>query len=75
MHITARKKGSKMRKIIIGIPGCGKCKMLKELCPQAEYIEVKPQDILFAARELKLTSMPFAVITGDVEELAKQLKD
>lgn len=49
--------------------------MLKELCPQAEYIEVKPQDILFAARELKLTSMPFAVITGDVEELAKQLKD
>lgn len=62
-----------MRKIIVGIDNCPRCKMLKELCPQAEYIEVKPQDILLAARELKLTSMPFVVMTGEVDELKEVL--
>lgn len=63
-----------MRKIIIGTNGCSKCKMLKELCPQAEYIEVRPQDLLLAARELKLTSVPFVVLVGNVDELSESLK-
>lgn len=64
-----------MRTVIVGIPGCSKCKRLKELNPDAEYVEANPQAIVPLARELKFAEMPFVVITGDVEELDKQLKD
>ena len=63
-----------MRKIIVGINGCNKCKMLKELNPDAEYVEANPQAIIPLARELKFAEMPFVVITGSVEELDGSLK-
>lgn len=63
-----------MRKIIVGINGCGKCKRLKELNPDAEYVEANPQAIIPLARELQFAEMPFVVIAGSVEELDGSLK-
>lgn len=62
-----------MRKIIIGMQGCSKCKMLKDSSPDAEYTEVQPAEILALARTLDIKSMPFVVIVGDTNELQKVL--
>lgn len=62
-----------MRKVIVGIPGCSKCKRLKDSNPDAEYIETKPETILPLARELKFSEMPFIVCTGNPEELSEIL--
>lgn len=61
-----------MRKIILGVANCAKCKRLKELNPDAEYIEANPQSIIPLARELKFAEMPFVVVAGTVEELAEK---
>lgn len=63
-----------MRKIIIGMAGCQKCKMLKEKRPDMEYIEIDPSIIVPLARELKFSEMPFVVTTGSVEELDETTK-
>lgn len=63
-----------MRKIIVGMDGCPKCKRLAESNPDAEYVEVNPQAILPLARELQFAEMPFVVLTGSVEELDGGLK-
>lgn len=63
-----------MRKIIVGINGCAKCKRLKELNPDAEYIEANPQAIIPLARELKFAEMPCVVLTGSVDELNENIK-
>lgn len=62
-----------MRKIIIGMQGCSKCKMLKDSSPDAEYIEVQPAEILSLARTLGIKSMPFVVCVGEPNELEKVL--
>lgn len=62
-----------MRKIIIGITGCQKCKMLKEKHPEAEYMELDPSVIVPLARELKFAEMPFVVMLGSVDELGDNL--
>ena len=54
--------------------GCHKCKTLKEQNPDAEYVEVQPNDILPLARAVNIQSMPFLVIVGEPQELDKQLK-
>lgn len=69
-----KKRNKIMRKIIVGIPGCSKCKRLKELNPDAEYVEVNPQAIIPLARELQFAEMPFVVLTGSVDELAEEIK-
>ena len=63
-----------MRKVIIGMNGCMKCKTLKDQNPDAEYVEVQPNDILPLARAVNIQSMPFLVIVGEPQELDKQLK-
>lgn len=63
-----------MRKIIVGMNGCNKCKMLKEKNPDSEYVEADPQAIIPLARELQFAEMPFVVLTGSVEELDGELK-
>ena len=63
-----------MRTVIVGIPGCSKCKRLKELNPDAEYVEANPQAIIPLARELQFAEMPFVVLTGSVDELAEEIK-
>lgn len=63
-----------MRKIIVGINGCAKCKRLAELNPDAEYIEADPQAILPLARELQFAEMPFVCFIGDISDLNKILK-
>lgn len=63
-----------MRKIIVGINGCAKCKRLKELNPDAEYVEASQQAIIPLARELQFAEMPFVVITGSVDELNETIK-
>lgn len=61
-----------MRTIIVGMAGCAKCKRLKELRPDAEYIEANPQSIIPLARELNFAEMPFIVLTGSVDELSEK---
>jgi hypothetical protein len=62
---------NKMRKIIIGIPNCQKCKMLMAQCPDAEHIELQPAELLQFARATGIQSMPFVVITEPTAEVLK----
>lgn len=63
-----------MRKIIISIPNCQKCKMLKEQNPDAESVELQPDQLLQFARAVGIQSMPFVVVVGEVQELDGVLK-
>lgn len=63
-----------MRKIIISIPNCQKCKMLKEQNPEAESVELQPAELLQFARAVNIQSMPFVVVVGEVQDLDKVLK-
>ena len=63
-----------MRKIIIAMENCSKCKMLKEQNPDAESVELQPDQLLQFARAVGIQSMPFVVIVGDVNELDGVLK-
>lgn len=66
-----------MRKIIIGMENCPKCKMLKEQNPNAEYIEIKGEDMLTLlafARMVDIKSMPFVLVVGETNELDGALK-
>lgn len=66
-----------MRKIIIGMENCPKCKTLKEQNPNAEYIEIKGEDMLTLlafARMVDIKSMPFVVVVGEMNELDGALK-
>ena len=53
---------------------CSKCKMLKEQNPDAESVELQPDQLLQFARAVGIQSMPFVVIVGDVNELDGVLK-
>lgn len=63
-----------MRKIILSMPGCSRCKSLAARCPDAEVVELPMDKLLTFARELNITSLPIVVMTGEVEELANILK-
>ena len=63
-----------MRKVIIGMEGCQKCKMLKQACPDVELVELSPLDILNFARAVDIKSIPFIVVIGDQDELQKVLE-
>ena len=63
-----------MRKIIIGMPFCSKCKALKEMHPEAESVELQPDELLQFARAVGIQSMPFVVCVGEVNELDGVLK-
>ena len=60
-----------MRKVIISMPNCQKCEMLKAQCPDAEVVVAQPNDLLAFAR---IQSMPFVVYVGEPHELAEMLK-
>lgn len=63
-----------MEKIIISMPVCSKCNMLKNQCPDTKAVEV-PQDVLLAfARAVGIVSMPFVIVTGDPQQLEKEIK-
>ena len=63
-----------MHKIIISMKDCSKCKMLKEQNPDAESVELQPDELLQFARAVGIQSMPFVVCVGDVSELDGVLK-
>ena len=63
-----------MRKIILSQPGCIKCKSLAASCPDAEVVELDQALLLSLARAVNITSLPIVVLTGDVEDLAQQIK-
>ena len=65
---------TKMRKIIIGIPNCQKCQMLKLQNPDAESVELQPDQLLQFARAVGIQSMPFVCIVGEINELDGVLK-
>ena len=63
-----------MRKIIISMDGCSKCKTLKDQHPETESVTV-PQDALLSfARAVGIQSMPFVVVLGEPNELSEVLK-
>ena len=62
-----------MRKIILSQEGCSKCKTLAAQCPDAEVIKAEPSELLQFARLVGIQSMPFVVVTGEPQELAKIL--
>ena len=53
---------------------CSKCKTLKEMHPEAESVELHPDELLQFARAVGIQSMPFLVCVGDVSELDGVLK-
>ena len=56
------------------MPGCSKCAMLKDQCKDTKCVEV-PQDTLLAfARVVGIKSMPFVIVTGEPQELEKEIK-
>ena len=63
-----------MRKIIISMENCSKCKTLAEQCPDAEVVKAEPSELLQFARLVGIQSMPFVVVTGEPQELLKTLK-
>lgn len=60
-----------MRKIIVSMPDCQKCKMLMAQCPDAEHIELQPNELLAFARATGIKSMPFVIITDPTPEVLK----
>lgn len=63
-----------MRKIIISMDGCSRCKTLQAQHPEAESVTV-PQDALLAfARVVGIQQMPFVCIVGEPHELDAELK-
>lgn len=63
-----------MRKVIISMPNCQKCEMLKTQCPDAEVITANSDALLPFARMVNIQSMPFVVCVGEPHELAEVLK-
>lgn len=63
-----------MRKIIISMPNCQKCEMLKKQCPDAEVVTATPDALLPFARMVNIQSMPFVVCVGEPHELETVLK-
>ena len=59
------------KKIIVGIPNCPKCQNLHAQCPDVEFVEVQPNELLAFARAVGIQSMPFLVTTdptvGDIK--------
>lgn len=57
-----------MSKIICGIPGCARCKRIKEQIPDAKYLEFGPdsQDILLNfCRAINVSQMPLVITTPE----------
>lgn len=63
-----------MKKIIISIENCSKCNTLKTLAPDVDSVTLEPSTILQFARAVGIQSMPFVVVIGEPQELAKDLK-
>lgn len=63
-----------MRKIILSMPNCQRCEMLKKQCPDAEVVVAQPAELLQFARLVGIQTMPFVVCVGETNELAEVLK-
>lgn len=61
-----------MKKIIVSIDGCHKCKTLKELCPGLEYVTLKPEELVPFAQAVGIKEMPLVVISGGSPDEIKQ---
>ena len=60
---------------IVTMTGCHKCRTLKDLCPDTQCVEGIDESVLLAfARAANLRSLPFLVISGEPDELAKIIK-
>lgn len=63
-----------MRKIIISMDGCSKCKTLKDQHPETESVTVPQDALLLFARTVGIQQMPFVVVLGEPHELSEVLK-
>lgn len=63
-----------MRKIILSMPNCSKCKSLATQVPDAEVVELDQALLLSLARAVNISSLPIVVLTGDVDELSAKIK-
>ena len=65
-----------MRKIIISMNNCQKCKMLKAQSPDAEVVELDQPTLLALARALNVRTLPMVVLASEsIEELAERIND
>lgn len=58
-----------MRRIILSMPGCSRCKSLAAQCPDAEVVELDQATLLALARATNVKMMPMVLLSGEVEEL------
>ena len=63
-----------MKAVIVGLPNCQNCNMLKNACPDVDKVELNPVDMLNFARAVGIKSVPFVVFVGEVDELERVLK-
>lgn len=62
-----------MRKIILSMPGCSRCKSLAAQCPDAEVVELDQATLLALARATNVKMMPMVLLSDEVNELAEVL--
>ena len=64
-----------MKKIIISMQGCQRCQSLKAMVPNTECLTLDPMEFLPFCRAVGIQTMPFVVMIGEPQELAKELKE
>ena len=62
-----------MRKIILSMQGCSRCKSLAAQCPDAEVVELDQATLLALARATSVKMMPMVLLSDEVNELAEVL--
>ncbi|MFQ6744920.1 MAG: hypothetical protein ACLRFN_03000, partial [Alphaproteobacteria bacterium] len=75
--IITIKKGFKMKCVVFSAENCPKCEMLKTTCPDVECIEITADNqipVLNFCRMANIKSLPFVVMTGELNELEKTIK-
>ena len=63
-----------MRKIILSVPGCSRCKSLVAQCPDTEVVELDQATLLALARATNVKMMPMVLLSDEVDKLANILK-
>lgn len=65
-----------MKVKVFSAENCQKCEMLKMACPDADCYTINADNqttILNFARMANIKSLPFLIVTGEVDELEKVL--
>lgn len=64
-----------MKAKIVTMPSCPKCESLRAMCPDTTAVDVDMPTLLAFAKQIDVRAMPFLVISGEPDELAKIVKE